>query len=115
MEHFTSSVCLIFFSCCCFLVVNNFLWLGWPFLLCWSVRYWVIFIFVSTLIILLRNIPSPHLSAKSSFNYEILSDVFLQCVFKRVLDYSKFSLFSFPKHSEGQLLSFFDSDNYNVI
>jgi len=64
--------------------------------------------------ILLHNIPSPRVSATTSLNYEILSDVFLQCVLNRVLDYSEFPLFSFPKHSEGQVL-FFHSHNDNVI
>ena len=50
---------------------------------------------VYTVKILLSYFPSPHFSAKSFLNYEILSDVFLQCVLNRVLDYSEFPLLVF--------------------
>jgi len=60
---------------------------------------------VYTVTILCRNIPSPHFSAKISLNYEILSNVFFQCVLNS-FGLFRISGFSFPKHSEGQLLFF---------
>jgi hypothetical protein len=56
--------------------------------------------------ILLCKTPT-HFSARKSLNYEILSEMFFQCFQHRVLGYSEFVQFSFPRHSDDQLLSLF--------